>query len=74
MLFIVFHEALILRESPAQVLPAHFLQHLRCQLDGLADVVVAPLVSTGKVAVEGGLQGETVHDVEFLPQDDAGRL
>jgi hypothetical protein len=74
MLFIVFHEALVLRESPAQVLPAHFLQHLRGQLDRLADVVVAPLVSTGKVAVEGGLQGETVHDVEFLPQDDAGRL
>jgi len=74
MLLIVFHEALVLRESPAQVLPAHFLQHLRGQLDGLADVVAAPLISTGKVAVEGGLQGETIHDVEFLPQDDTGRL
>ena len=36
--------------------------------------MVGTLISPGEVPVEGGLQGETVHDVEFLPKDDTGRL
>ena len=55
------------------MLPSHLLKHLRGQLDGLSDVL-GTLITTSEVPVEGRLQGETVHDVEFLPQDDTGRL
>jgi len=55
------------------VLPSHLLKHLRGQLDGLS-VVLGTLITTSEVPVEGRLQGETVHDTEFLPEDDTGRF
>lgn len=55
------------------MLPAHFLEHLRGQLDGLSDVVGA-LIPSSEVSVEGGFQCEAVHDVELFPEDDTGRL
>lgn len=55
------------------MLPSHLLKHLRGQLDGLSDVL-GTLITTSEVPVEGRLQGETVHDIEFLPEDDTGRF